>query len=209
MLRYLVDNPGRLVTKDELLAAVWPGVIVTENSLTRCIMEVRRVLDDDAASPRCIETVPRRGYRWIAVAQAPIESARPAVAVAATRKLSAPPEAGTVTNSSPSVPAPPRRRARGLVGLLALGAVTGLVVVLWFVYRPTPAGPGLLAVLPLTNLSSEADLQYLADGMTEDLIDAFARTGGLKVDRAPRRSRSARARTIPRPSPANSACAGC
>ena len=182
VLRYLVDNPGRLVTKDELLAAVWPGVIVTENSLTRCIMEVRRVLDDDVASPRCIETVPRRGYRWIAVAQAPIQSALPAVAVAATLPtLSAPPEPGTVTNSSPSVPAPPLRRARGLVGLLALGAVTGLVVVLWFVYRPTPVGPGSLAVLPLTNLSSEADLQYLADGMTEDLIDAFARTGGLKV----------------------------
>jgi len=182
VLCYLVDNPGRLVTKDELLAAVWPGVIVTENSLTRCIMEVRRVLDDAAGSPRCIETVPRRGYRWIAVAQVPIKSALPVDAVdAALQPLAAVPEVGTITNSSSSVPALPLRRARGLVGLLAVGAVIGLVVVFWFVYRPTPAGPGSLAVLPLTNLSSEADLQFLADGMTEDLIDAFARTGGLKV----------------------------
>ena len=182
VLRYLVDNPGRLVTKDELLAAVWPGVIVTENSLTRCIMEVRRVLDDDVASPRCIETVPRRGYRWIAVVQEPIESTEPAdVAAVALQVQAVPPDAGVATDPSPSIPISPLRRARGRVGLLALGVVTALVVVLWFVYRPRPTGPDSLAVLPLTNLSSEADLQYLADGMTEDLIDAFARTGGLKV----------------------------
>lgn len=179
VLRYLVDNPGRLVTKDELLAAVWPGVVVTENSLTRCIMEVRRVLDDDAASPRFIDTVPRRGYRWIAAAQSPPEPAGPAeVASIAPGPPGAPPEA---TTAAPSLPDLPSRRARGLLGLLALGAVTALVAVLWFVNRPDPSGPGSLAVLPLTNLSSEADLQYLADGMTEDLIDAFARTGGLKV----------------------------
>ena len=65
-LRFLVERPGHLVTKTELLDALWPGVAVTENALTRCISEVRAALDDDVHAPRCIETVPRVGYRFIA-----------------------------------------------------------------------------------------------------------------------------------------------
>ena len=66
LLLYLLRNPRRLVTKDELLDALWPGVAVTENTLTRAVSELRRALRDTPGAPRCIETVPRRGYRWIA-----------------------------------------------------------------------------------------------------------------------------------------------
>ena len=66
LLIYLLRNPERLVTKDELLDALWPGVAVTENTLTRAVSELRRALHDTPGAPRCIETVPRRGYRWIA-----------------------------------------------------------------------------------------------------------------------------------------------
>ena len=65
-LHYLVARPGHLVPKAELLDAIWPGVAVTENALTRCIKEVRAALGDDVHAPRCIETVPRVGYRFIA-----------------------------------------------------------------------------------------------------------------------------------------------
>lgn len=65
-LHYLAERPGHLVTKAELLDAIWPGVAVTENALTRCIKEVRAALDDDVHAPRYIETVPRVGYRFIA-----------------------------------------------------------------------------------------------------------------------------------------------
>src|SRR5262249_47763631 len=64
VLRYLVENAGRLVSKDELIKAVWPKVIVTDDSLARCISEVRQAIGDD--SQTMIKTVPRRGYRFAA-----------------------------------------------------------------------------------------------------------------------------------------------
>src|SRR6266478_2705382 len=64
LLRYLVENAGRLVPKDELIKAVWPNVIVADESLTRCVSDVRLALDD--ASRRMIKTVPRRGYLFAA-----------------------------------------------------------------------------------------------------------------------------------------------
>src|SRR5258708_38975590 len=64
LLRYLVENPDRLVTKDELLKAVWPNVAVTDESLTHCVSEVRQAIGDSKQT--IIATVPRRGYRFTA-----------------------------------------------------------------------------------------------------------------------------------------------
>jgi adenylate cyclase len=64
LLRYLVENPGRLVTKEELLKAIWPDVVVTEESLTHCVSEVRQAIGDSKQT--VIATVPRRGYRFAA-----------------------------------------------------------------------------------------------------------------------------------------------
>jgi DNA-binding winged helix-turn-helix (wHTH) protein len=66
VLRHLAARPGQLVTKAELLEAVWPGVVVVEAVLTTAIRELRRALDDRPGTPRYIETVHRRGYRFIA-----------------------------------------------------------------------------------------------------------------------------------------------
>src|SRR3989442_900099 len=60
VLRYLVQNRGRLISKDELIGAVWPNAFVTDNSLVQCMIEIRRALDDDGQT--MIRTVPRRGY---------------------------------------------------------------------------------------------------------------------------------------------------
>src|SRR5215470_17720729 len=60
VLKYLVENPGRVVTKAELLQAVWPDSFVTDDSLVQCLRDVRRALGDD--EQRFIKTVPRRGY---------------------------------------------------------------------------------------------------------------------------------------------------
>ncbi|HXG20903.1 MAG TPA: AAA family ATPase [Methylomirabilota bacterium] len=65
VLRHLVEHPGQLVTKEALFAAIWPRTVVTETTLTNCISEVRRALGDDAKQPRFIETVHRRGYRFL------------------------------------------------------------------------------------------------------------------------------------------------
>src|SRR6266436_7326589 len=64
VLRYLVENAGRLVTKDELIKAAWPNVVVTDDSLMQCVSEVRHAIADDGQT--VIKTVPRRGYRFAA-----------------------------------------------------------------------------------------------------------------------------------------------
>ena len=65
-LRYLVEHAGQLVSKDDLWAAAWPGISVTDASLTMCVSEIRKALGDDPKTPRYIETVHRLGYRFIA-----------------------------------------------------------------------------------------------------------------------------------------------
>ncbi|MEP7364928.1 MAG: winged helix-turn-helix domain-containing protein [Acidobacteriota bacterium] len=69
VLRYLLEHPGRLVTKDELIQEVWSGAFVTDNALTRVIAQLRRELGDSAKSARYIETVPTQGYRFLAAVE--------------------------------------------------------------------------------------------------------------------------------------------
>src|SRR5512143_4220028 len=71
VLLYLTERPGVLVTKDELLDAIWPEISVTPDVLIRSIRELRLAFGDDSKTPRCIETVHRRGYRFIAEVQVP------------------------------------------------------------------------------------------------------------------------------------------
>src|SRR5689334_16637287 len=66
VLAYLASRPGRLVTKDELLAEIWPDVYVSEDVLVGCVRELRLIFGDTRGAPRFIETVYRRGYRWVA-----------------------------------------------------------------------------------------------------------------------------------------------
>ena len=66
VLRYLVEHPGQLVTKEALFTAIWPEVVVGDAALTVCIREIRQALGDDAKAPQYIEAVYGRGYRWIA-----------------------------------------------------------------------------------------------------------------------------------------------
>src|SRR3954451_21606536 len=90
-LRYLVSNPGRLVSKDELLMAVWPNVIVSEDSLVQCVTELRRALQDH--DQHLIKTVQRRGYRFEAAVSAASLPAVPQAADAPTRSATDDPPA--------------------------------------------------------------------------------------------------------------------
>src|SRR5204862_5200056 len=76
LLFYLLDHAGSLVTKEDLLEALWPGANVTENALSQAVSELRHGLGDEAAAPRFIKTVARRGYRFIA----PVEASESATA---------------------------------------------------------------------------------------------------------------------------------
>jgi predicted ATPase/DNA-binding winged helix-turn-helix (wHTH) protein len=77
VLRYLVDHPNQLVTKAMLLDAVWPGVVVSDTLPATCVAELRRELGDDARTPQFIETVHRRGYRFIAQVTMPAATPEP------------------------------------------------------------------------------------------------------------------------------------
>jgi DNA-binding winged helix-turn-helix (wHTH) protein/Tol biopolymer transport system component len=77
LLLYLVENPGRILPKEEIMAIVWPDAFVSDNSLARAITQIRKALDDDPKAPRYIETVPSVGYRFLAEIR---EAVQPAVA---------------------------------------------------------------------------------------------------------------------------------
>src|SRR5215470_12579380 len=90
LLCYLVANRDRLVTKDELLDAVWKDTFVTPNALTRAVAQLRKGLSDDAESPRLIETVAKRGYRFVApvsVVEDALAEAPPSIAGVATERV--------------------------------------------------------------------------------------------------------------------------
>ena len=88
VLRYLVEHPGRLITHDELLEALWPETYVQPQVLRTYMLELRKALDDDAGQPRFIQTVPKRGYRFVACVT---ESANGTKPVAKTALEIAPP----------------------------------------------------------------------------------------------------------------------
>ena len=75
LLVYLVENRGRLVSRRELIDAIWTGSFVTDHVLNRAICQLRKLLGDDAGKPRYIETVPTLGYRFIAAVEAEIGEA--------------------------------------------------------------------------------------------------------------------------------------
>jgi Tol biopolymer transport system component/DNA-binding winged helix-turn-helix (wHTH) protein len=122
VLRFFVERPGRLVTRDELLDGVWPGVAVTPNALTRVVGQLRRELGDDAVEARFIETVPTRGYRFIAAVES-IE--RPALTASA-------PSLGADVSPAfdTAVPSAPRRTLIGWAIAVA-GGVLAIVAATW------------------------------------------------------------------------------
>jgi adenylate cyclase len=88
VLRYLVENAGRLVSKDEIVKAIWPNVIVTDESLTRCVSDVRLALG--AAARRIIKTVPRRGYLFDALVSFAVEGAGTVIPATSSKTTVAP-----------------------------------------------------------------------------------------------------------------------
>lgn len=172
VLRYLVEHHSRLVTRDELLHAVWGDVVVTDESVTKCIADIRRALADD--SQEIIRTVTRRGFVFQPAVH--VVHARPVID---ERKNPLPEES---PSSRRVVKRPFPRR---LKILLAGMATLGLVAAVGFDWRERLFGrrPGFdaIAVLPFESLSDGADQQYLADGMTDALITSLGQESPLRV----------------------------
>ena len=166
----LIERPREVVTRDELQKRLWPGGIIVDfdSGLNKAINRVREALGDNADNPRFIETVPQRGYRFLA----PVDSPGPVPAE--------PPSSTSATQSvAPGISAPARRR-RFLVaagGLLALPVVSIGYRLLPSRQRPIES----IAVLPLENLSGDPAQEYFSDGLTDELIGEIARIGSLRV----------------------------
>jgi len=169
ILALLLQRPGETVTREELQKKLWPGdtFVDFEQGLNNAIKRLRAALDDNAGSPHFIETLPRHGYRFI----------------------------GTVNGAEPAttVPAKPVRGRRAIIWLAGFGALAVIAVVAilvgfdghaWrdrlFVHATKPRIQAL-AVLPLANLSGDAEQEYFADGMTEELTIELGKVSAARV----------------------------
>lgn len=173
VLVYLAERPGTLVTRQELDATVWSGMVVGYDALTGAIQKLRKAFSDDPRHPRIIETLSKKGYRLIApVDRAQDSDRRPAPA--------------------PQRQAPIRRRPWITGPILAMVALAGLIFVgatLWLVdwgttEKDVPGDSAItnsIAVLPFENLSGDPAQGYFADGITDDLTTGLAKHPDLLV----------------------------
>jgi TolB-like protein/DNA-binding winged helix-turn-helix (wHTH) protein len=173
-LRYLAGNPGRVVSKDELLAAVWPNVVVSDDSVFQCVAELRRALQDP--DQHLIKTVQRRGYRFDAAV-----SVEAGVAVPQPADIPALAAANDEPSPAPREPSSAGRLRRTPV-LAAIAIFTMLTAALgagwwWFGLheRPVAALPPSIVVLPFHNLSDDLSQESLAAGITADLTTDLSR----------------------------------
>ena len=174
MLVALVEASGEIVTREELRKRLWPPNVIVDfdNGLNNAINKLRTVLGDSATEPKYIETVGRRGYRFIgSVAEAQTES---------------PPSAAKPEPLAESpAPLPARPFGRRLAAVGAGIAVLALLVAAAVFWSREPRDAALpidsLAVLPLENLSSDPEQEYFSDGMTDALISQLAAIRSLRV----------------------------
>jgi len=173
VLEILLERAGDVVTREELQARIWPAdtFVDFDHSLHNAIARVREALGDSAETPRYIETLPRRGYRYIG----PAEDFQ-------TLRLAA--ETGDRTSQPVAPVSPPKRKKGSLVLVLCAPFTLGLVAwTMWSYVHAKAAVPPIrsIAVLPLDNLSGDPSEEFFADGMTDQLITDLAKVGSLRV----------------------------
>lgn len=164
VLLCLAEQPGELLSREDILHAVWGERAVSDEPLTRCIAELRAAFDDKASDPEYIETLPKRGYRLIAAVR-PLEAPAP----------------GRLN----------RRRASAWAAAALSVAAIALLVTWWLrttdmetvetEAAPVASAPLTIAVLPFVNLSGDPGQEYLSDGISETLTQVLARQSDLQV----------------------------
>jgi TolB-like protein/DNA-binding winged helix-turn-helix (wHTH) protein len=174
-LLVLVQNAGHLVEKDDLLRRLWPDSFVEEGNITKHISMLRKALDETANGAEYIETVPKRGYRFVSsVTEIPKGAADAEMLHPSAVEPVAVPQV---------VAATPANRWRAVAAVLG-----GLLLVAGFAYwrwkvsgKRASSAVRSIAVMPLENLSGDLNQEYFSDGMTEELITALAQVQKLKV----------------------------
>jgi len=184
LLQILLEHPRKVVTREELRSRVWPNESFGDfdQALNIAIGKLRSALGDSAENPRFIETLPKRGYRFIADVSV-LDADRPKMPESVAGDPPAPEPGHTLQGTGLAVA--PKRRL-WLTGRVtgALAFVLSLSILSVWLFRsrgPAPAGIRSLAVLPLENLSGDASQNYFADGMTDELITDLAQISALRV----------------------------
>ena len=188
VLAMLLEHPGEVVTREDLQKRLWPAdtFVDFDHGLNKAINKIRDALSDSAESPRFVETVARRGYRFLAeVKVADVGLAEDPARISERITPSAPPPAPANGSAILGRSAPRKFSLPALAWKLPLVALLLLAASLaaWKVYssnRPSPVIRSL-AVLPLENLSSDAAQDYFADGMTDELISDLGQISALRV----------------------------
>jgi len=185
LLEILLEHPGEVVTREELRSRVWPSESFGDfdQALNIAIGKLRSALGDSAESPRFIETLPKRGYRFIADVSVVDTDAHPRRQEPVAGDLPAT-DLGHKIQGIELAVAPRRRLLPTRWIIVALALVLSLAILsVWRFRSQTPAPTGIrsLAVLPLDNLSGEASQNYFADGMTDELITDLAQISALRV----------------------------
>jgi TolB-like protein/DNA-binding winged helix-turn-helix (wHTH) protein len=170
LLRCLMERSQTLVTKDEIFDLVWPNLTLSEAVLTTAVKELRQALNDSARTPEFVETVHRRGYRFLLPVQEGEKGDEP--------KSDQP---------APVADAKPTRHAwrRSLVLAIGGAIVAGLLLWLWAMgEKPAISAaphPKSIAVLQFQDFSQGGNQRWFADGLTEEILNTLARTPDLRV----------------------------
>ncbi len=176
VLLALIESPGEVVTREDLRKRLWPDntYVDFDHSLNIAINKLRDALGDAAGNPRFIETLSRRGYRFLAPVQATAED---------------PPAATRSSGTAPPPPSPGRTAAGGWTRavILATALLAALAGARWLAPRILGSGPPrqphrqMLAVLPFENLTQDAGQEYFINGLTEEIIAQLGRMRAARL----------------------------
>jgi TolB-like protein/DNA-binding winged helix-turn-helix (wHTH) protein/Tfp pilus assembly protein PilF len=179
----LVRNHGRVLEKEQLLAAIWPGAVVEEANLTQSVSTLRKALGDSAKDRRFIATIARRGYSFVAPV---IEDSRQDLGSTLEQSATNGTELVAPAMPRPSVANAGSRRTPVRYGWLIVALAVAILAIgfglrlkLW--RFGVPSRVGSLAVLPFQNLSNDPEQEFFAEGMTEQLITSLSKIRALRV----------------------------
>ena len=183
ILAMLLQRPGEVIPREDLRQRLWPTdtFVDFDHGLNTAINRLREALGDSAENPRFIETVPRRGYRFVAPLEAQVSAAFESKGRSTTASSSGKIPAGTAVISRAILR---YRKVSAFVWIVAIALVVGLSVRSvreHLLARSSSPRIQSLAVLPLMNLSDDPGQDYFADGMTEALTTDLGKIGALRV----------------------------
>jgi TolB-like protein/DNA-binding winged helix-turn-helix (wHTH) protein len=182
LLVLLLVNAGQVVTREEICRDLWPTntFVDFEHSLAAAVNKIRDALGDSADTPKYVETLPKRGYRFIGK----VKSQPPVVKFPTETQESE--GVAAVVAPQPGISSI-RMLARALAAVLAVTALVAVALFIWKIVRErrvalsSPPRIQSLAVLPLVNLSSDVGQEFFADGITEELTTDLGKISALRV----------------------------